>query len=90
MLTLHFVGYGSTEKNLAAASNLWVVSQSKTHAAGRTVVAGMPLEVKEQKHAVYAHTHTHTPHSFLSLPLYHKEPDIISSPFRRQTINRNI
>lgn len=60
MLTLHFVGYGSTEKNLAAASNLWVVSQSKTHAAGRTVVAGMPLEVKEQKHAVYAHTHTHT------------------------------
>lgn len=69
---------GALKKNLAAANNLWVVSQPQTHTAGKAAVAGVPLGVEEQKHTVNAHAHTLVP-----LSLYHKEPDIISSPFRR-------
>lgn len=52
---------GALKKNLAAANNLWVVSQPQTHTAGKAAVAGVPLGVKEQKHTVNAHAHTLVP-----------------------------
>lgn len=51
----------SEKKNLAAASNLWVVSQPQTHTAGKAAVAGMPLGVEGQKHTVNVHAHTLIP-----------------------------